>query len=117
MVDHLVLWLLQFLFFSHEISSVVSMKPFCEPTYLNLLLEWYNQFPNNDCFSPDRNVRLEKMKADLKELKKQNEKLRKQEATLRHQYDKVDIPYWVQWCLRYFSVNECENPTCYLLNI
>lgn len=37
----------------------------------------------------DRNVRIEKMKADLKELEKQNEKLRRQDNALRKQYDKV----------------------------
>ncbi|XP_052255626.1 PHD finger protein 14-like isoform X2 [Dreissena polymorpha] len=37
----------------------------------------------------DRNVRLDKIKADLKELEKQNEKLRKQDSALRQQYDQL----------------------------
>lgn len=37
----------------------------------------------------DRNVKIEKMKADLKELEKQNIKLRKQDNDLRQQYDKL----------------------------
>lgn len=37
----------------------------------------------------DRNVRIDKMKADMKELEKQNEKLRRQDDALRKQYDKV----------------------------
>ncbi|XP_052803478.1 PHD finger protein 14-like isoform X2 [Mya arenaria] len=37
----------------------------------------------------DRNVRIEKMKADLRELEKQHVKLRKQDATLRQQYDQL----------------------------
>ncbi|KAL4228609.1 PHD finger protein 14 [Mactra antiquata] len=37
----------------------------------------------------DRNVRIEKMKSDLKELEKQNIKLRKQDNSLRHQYDQL----------------------------
>lgn len=37
----------------------------------------------------DRNVRIEKMKSDLKELEKQNIKLRKQDNSLRQQYDQV----------------------------
>ena len=39
----------------------------------------------------DRNVKIEKMKTDLKELEKQNIKLRKQDNALRQQYDKVII--------------------------
>lgn len=37
----------------------------------------------------DRNVRIEKMTADIKELEKQNEKLRRQDDALRREYDKV----------------------------
>ncbi|XP_053408322.1 PHD finger protein 14-like isoform X2 [Mercenaria mercenaria] len=37
----------------------------------------------------DRNVKIEKLRADLKELEKQNLKLRKQDNALRQQYDKL----------------------------
>ena len=46
-------------------------------------------YASNIIVLTDRNVRIENMKASLKDLMAQNQKLRDQENILRTQYDKV----------------------------